>query len=318
MTFEALLEPYRAPLRLHCYRMLGSSHDSDDMVQETFARALRARDTLADPAAARAWLYRIATNACLDELDRRPRRERGIGLGPPQDPDEPLAAPRGDDEWLEPAPSAWMSAVEPGPDARYTQLESVALAFVAALHVLTPPQRAVLLLRDVVGLSAAETAATLDCSVSSANSTLHRARVALEQRVGPRGNGSPAASDVDRALLERYLRAWQHGDLDAIIALLHDDVALSMPPRPCWVAGRPDVARFFALRIHMQVRGALIDANGRPAAAFYAVKPDGTAHLFALQLFELDAGRIRTIDHFMTASALPAFVAAGVPRTLRA
>ena len=146
--------------------------------------------------------------------------------------------------------------------------ESVALAFVAALQVLTPPQRAVLLLRDVVGLSAAETAEALACSVSSANSTLHRARVALEERVGPRAGWSPEAGAVDRALLERYVRAWEKGDLDAIIALLHDDVTLSMPPSPTWIAGRADVARFFTNRVLQAVREhrfrtVLVDANGR-------------------------------------------------------
>lgn len=197
--FEALVEPHRATLRLHCYRMLGSSHDSDDMVQETFVRAFRAQHTLEDPATARAWLHRIATNVCIDELAKRPRRARGPELGPPADPEAPLAARTPDAEWLEPAPSAWLSGVTPeegSPAAQYTMKESVALAFVAALQVLTPPQRAVLLLRDVVGLSAAETAEALACSVSSANSTLHRARVAIEERVGPRAGWSPEAGPV--------------------------------------------------------------------------------------------------------------------------
>lgn len=308
MAFAQLFEPHRGPLRLHCYRMLGSSHDSDDMVQETFVRAFRAQHSLADPATARAWLYRIATNVCLDELARRPRRARGPELGPPADPDAPVLAARPDDEWLEPAPSAWLAAPL-DPAAQYSLKESVALAFVAALQILTPAQRAVLLLRDVVGLSAAETAVALDCSVSSANSTLHRARVALEERVGPRGEWSPEAVAVDRALLERYLRAWEANDLDAVLAVLHDDVTLSMPPSPTWVAGRADVARFFAARIARAVRGALVDANGAPAVAFY--RPDGA--LFALQLFA-GGSQIRTIDHFMTPSSHVAFAASGPAR----
>jgi RNA polymerase sigma-70 factor (ECF subfamily) len=315
--FESLVEPHRATLRLHCYRMLGSSHDSDDMVQETLVRAFRAQHTLEDPAAARAWLYRIATNVCIDELAKRPRRARGPELGPPADPDAPTAARTPDAEWLEPAPSAWLSGTPDAgsPDAQYTMKESVALAFVAALQVLTPPQRAVLLLRDVVGLSAAETAAALACSVSSANSTLHRARVALEERVGPRAGWSPETGVVDRALLERYLRAWEHGDLDAIIAVLHDDVTLSMPPSPTWIAGRADVARFFARRAIQAVRTAVVDANGRPGAGFY--RPgDGDAVLFALQCLEAKDGRLRVIDHFMTASSHAAFLAGGLARTL--
>jgi len=319
--FEALVEPHRATLRLHCYRMLGSSHDSDDMVQETFVRAFRAQHTLEDPATARAWLHRIATNVCIDELAKRPPRARGPELGPPSDPDAPLAASTPDAEWLEPAPSAWLSGPTPeggSPVAQYTMKESVALAFVAALQVLTPPQRAVLLLRDVVGLSAAETAEALACSVSSANSTLHRARVALEARVGPRAGWSPDAGTVDRALLERYVRAWEKGDLDSIIALLHDDVTLSMPPSPTWIAGRADVARFFANRVRQAVRAALVDANGRTGAGFYRLDDDGKGAFFALQVFEAKDGRIRVIDHFMTASSHTAFFAGGLARTLAA
>jgi len=325
--FEALVEPYRATLRLHCYRLLGSAHDSDDMVQETFVRAFRARHTLQDPGRARAWLHRIATNVCLDELAKRPRRARGPELGPPADPDAPPAASTPDAEWLEPAPSAWLSGVTPelvSPVAQYTLKESIALAFVAALQVLTPSQRAVLLLRDVVGLSALETAEALACSVSSANSTLHRARVALEERVGPRAGWSPEeVGTVDRALLERYVRTWEKGDLDAIIALLHDDVTLSMPPRPTWIAGRAGVARFFTNRVLEAVREhrfrtAVVEANGRTGAGFYRLGDDGQATFFALQVLEAKNGRIRVIDHFMSASSHAAFFAGGLPRTLPA
>ena len=324
--FEALVEPHRATLRLHCYRMLGSSHDSDDMVQETFVRALRAQHTLEDPAAARTWLHRIATNVCIDELAKRPRRARGPELRPPADPDTPLLAGTPDAEWLEPAPSAWLSGATPegcSPAAQYTRKESVALAFVAALQVLTPSQRAVLLLRDVVGLSAVETAEALACSVSSANSTLHRARVALDARVGPRADWSPEPGAVDRALLERYMRAWEKGDLDTIVALLHEDVTLSMPPSPTWIAGRADVARFFTNRLMQAVRErrfrtALVDANGGTSAGFYRLGDDGEGAFFALQVLETKDGRIRVIDNFMSASAHAAFFAGGLPRTLAA
>jgi RNA polymerase sigma-70 factor (ECF subfamily) len=325
-SFEALVEPHRATLRLHCYRMLGSSHDSDDMVQETFVRALRSAHTLEDPATARAWLYRIATNVCIDELAKRPRRARGPELRPPADPDAPPADRTPDAEWLEPMPSAWLAGTtdaDNSPAALYTMKESVALAFVAALQVLTPSQRAVLLLRDVVGLSAAETASALSCSVASANSTLHRARVALEERVGPRAAWSPEIAPVDRALLERYVRAWEKGDLDAIIALLHDDVTLSMPPSPTWIAGRADVARFFTNRVTDAVREhrfrtALLEVNGGVGAGFYRIEDDGNAVFFALQVLEANEHRIRVIDHFMTASSHAAFFAGGLPRTIAA
>ncbi|HMJ54531.1 MAG TPA: RNA polymerase subunit sigma-70 [Polyangiaceae bacterium] len=324
--FEALVEPHRATLRLHCYRMLGSSHDSDDMVQETLVRAFRAQHTLEDPASARAWLHRIATNVCLDELAKRPRRARGPELGPPGDPDAPPVARTPDAEWLEPAPSAWLVGAAPegsNPAAQYTMKESVALAFVAALQVLTPSQRAVLLLRDVVGLSAAETAEALACSVSSANSALHRARVTLEERVGPRAGWSPEQGTVDRALLERYVRAWEKGDLDTIIALLHEDVTLSMPPSPTWIAGRPDVARFYTNRVYQAVRDhrfrtVLVEANGRVGAGFYRLGDDGQAAFFALQVLEGKDGRIHVIDHFMTASSHEAFFAEGLARTIAA
>jgi RNA polymerase sigma-70 factor (ECF subfamily) len=324
--FEALVEPHRATLRLHCYRMLGSSHDSDDMVQETFVRAFRAQHTLADPATARAWLYRIATNVCIDELAKRPRRARGPELGPPADPDAAPAARTPDAEWLEPAPSVWLSGIGPestSPAAQYTVKESVALAFVAALQVLTPPQRAVLLLRDVVGLSATETAQALACSESSANSTLHRARVALEERVGPRAGWSPEARSVDRVLLERYVKAWEKGDLDAIIALLHDDVTLSMPPSPTWIAGRAAVARFFnnrtlqAVREH-RFRAVVVEANGCAGGGFYHQRDGEQWPFFALQLLEARDGRIRVIDHFMSESSHAAFFTTGLARSLKA
>jgi RNA polymerase sigma-70 factor (ECF subfamily) len=306
--------------------MLGSSHDSEDMVQETFVRALKAQHTLADPATARAWLYRIATNVCIDELGKRPRRARGPELGPPADPDAPPTAATSDSEWLEPAPSAWLSDSTPerhDPGVQYSLKESVALAFVAALQVLTPAQRAVLLLRDVVGLSAAETAEALSCSLSSVNSTLHRARLALEERVGPRASWSPEAQPVDWPLLERYVRAWEQGDLDVIIGLLHEEVTLSMPPSPTWISGRANVARFFTNRVRQAVQEhrfytALVPANGAPSAGFYRRGDDGQLIFFALQVLAAKDGRIRVIDHFMSASAHAAFFAAGLAPTLPA
>jgi RNA polymerase sigma-70 factor (ECF subfamily) len=320
LSFGKLVEPHRKSVRLHCYRMLGSAYDCEDMVQETFVRALRALDSLVEPAAARGWLYRIATNVCLDELQKRAPRVRGPELGPPSRPEATSPAPLPDEAWLEPMPSAWLTQADPA--ARYSLKESVALAFVAALQILTPAQRAVLLLRDVVGLSAEETASALACSVSAANSMLHRARVTLEERTGPRDSWSPdPAAAVDRALLERYLRAWESEDLDTIVALLHEDVTLSMPPVPRWLSGSADVGLFF--RTHVQpsakiqlFRAALVEANGALSVAFYRVRDDGQAHLFAIQTYELSGGRIREIDHFMSKRSLVAFVAQGLATTI--
>src|SRR5687768_33377 len=175
-SFIAAVEPLRGALRVHCYRMLGSSHDGDDVVQETMLRAWRSRDSLKDPALLRAWLYRIATNTCLDELKRRPRRALASDLYPPAaDLRGPIAPPLEEPVWLEPMPDSWLAAVEPAdPGARYTLKERVALAFVAALQCRTPLQRATLLLRDVVGLSAEETAESLTVTTSGANSALFR------------------------------------------------------------------------------------------------------------------------------------------------
>jgi RNA polymerase sigma-70 factor (ECF subfamily) len=320
-TFEEIVEPHRPRLRLHCYRMLGSSSDAEDTVQETLTRAFRSRHTLADDAMVRPWLYRIATNVCLDELKSRARRVRGPELGPPSDPDAPPAPATPESEWIEPCPSGWLGHTDP--QSAYTIKESVALAFIAALQVLTPAQRAVLLLRDVVGLSAEETATALDTSVSAANSALHRAREALEQRVGPRASWSPdAGAPVDRTLLERYLRVWESSDLDAIVALLHEEVVLSMPPYPTWIRGRANVARFYAHRVRRAVaerrfRTLALDANGRPAVAFYRIEEadtTGVAHFLALQVLELTPDGVIAIDHFMGKSALRPFFAAGLPR----
>jgi len=320
LGFVKLVEPHRKSVRLHCYRMLGSAHDCEDMVQETFVRALRSLHTLSEPAAVRGWLYRIATNVCLDELQKRAPRVRGPELGPPSRPEATSPAPLSDEAWLEPMPSVWLTGADPA--AHYSLKESVALAFVAALQVLTPAQRAVLLLRDVVGLSAEETARSLACSVSAANSMLHRARVTLEERVGARSGWStePGAA-VDRALLERYMRAWESGDLDTIVALLHEDVTLSMPPIPRWLAGSADVGLFFRTHVHGSLRlrpfrTAFVEANGALGVAFYRAREDGRAHFFAIQVFELSGARIRAIDHFMSKSSLLVFVAEGQATTI--
>lgn len=318
--FDELVEPYRARLRLHCYRMLGASCDAEDMVQESLARAFRSLATLQDRALVRPWLYRIATNVCLDELARRPRRARGIEVGPAYDPDLPPPPATPDAEWIEPAPAAWLAGEDP--HSQYTARESVALAFVAALQVLTPAQRAVLLLRDVVGLSAEEAASTLGTTLSAVNSALHRARSALEAKVGPRESWSPdAAEPVDRGLLERYLSAWQSGDLQAVVALLHAEATFSMPPIPAWFAGRAAIARFFANRFCASLRaarfrGSIIEVNSQPAIAFYRPQDDGLAHLFAIHVVAARGGYISEVDHVMTKSALVAFRAAGLADTV--
>jgi RNA polymerase sigma-70 factor (ECF subfamily) len=304
-AFEELVAPHRAEIRLHCYRMLGSSHDGDDMVQETLVRAWRARESQEDPHAARAWLYRIATNVCLDELARRPKRGIPSGVGAPLDPGKDPAAP-GEEQWVEPCPDAWLEGAPRDPAAGVELKESIALAFVVALQVLTPPQRAVLLLRDVVGLSADEAAEALDMSVSAANSALHRARTAVSDAPAPK-------PDVDEELLARYVRAWEAADVDAILALLHEEVTAAMPPSPSWVSGRAAFEVFMRRRIMPRVvasgggRFVRCDANGQPAFGFYRGGEAEAVHIPTVR-----GGKVVAIDHFMMPSLFPIF---GLPLT---
>jgi RNA polymerase sigma-70 factor, ECF subfamily len=307
-TFLDATMPIRPELRLHCYRMLGSSHDSDDVVQETLLRAWRSRASLKDPARVRPWLYRIATNVCLDELGERPRRALPVDAHPAAaDPRAPIAPAILEPVWLEPAPDAWLSGVGAAdPASRYALKESVALAFVAALQTLTPVQRAALLLRDVVGLSAEETAAALEVSVAAANSALFRARAAVEARfAGPdRAEAAPSArEDVDEVVLAEYVRALEHADIDALVALFRDDMKTTMPPSPTWVHGRAANAVFYRDMFARNGPGAFrfvrTAANGQPALAFYRPTPEGPHALRAIELLETRDGGLRSIHHFM-------------------
>jgi RNA polymerase sigma-70 factor, ECF subfamily len=310
-AFEQLVRPHRDELRLHCYRMLGSSHDADDTVQEALVRAWRAQDSLDDPRAARAWLYRIVTNVCLDELARRPKRALPSSAGPEGDPKAPPVPPS-EQAWIEPCPTAWLGQSARDPAAKFEQKESVALAFLAALQGLTPPQRAVLLLRDVVGLTAEEVAKALEMTVPAAKSALHRARAAASGLEHP-----PDEEEVDRDLLARYVRAWEAADADAMIALLHDEVVLAMPPSPTWFSGRASVAAFvhgyIVPRARLQpVRFVPTSANGEAAFAVYR-EQWGAFHLEAIQMVTARAGAVASIDHFLMPDVFDAF---GVSRTL--
>jgi RNA polymerase sigma-70 factor (ECF subfamily) len=303
-AFEELVAPHRDELRLHCYRMLGSSHDGDDMVQETLVRAWRAKDSLDDPRSARPWLYRIATNVCLDEIARRPKRALPMSAAPASDPAMPPAPPA-ERTWVEPCPSAWLSGSSGDPSARIELRESVALAFVAALQLLTAPQRAVLLLRDVVGLTAEEAAAALEMTIPAANSALHRARVAVEERPVVHGE------DVDAALLARYVKAWEAADVEAIVALLHDEVTASMPPSPTWFAGRAAFETFLRRVILprlLEEPAKLVrrDANGQAAFGFYRQQL-GAFRLEALHLVAARGGQFVSIDHCMMPEVFDAF-----------
>jgi RNA polymerase sigma-70 factor (ECF subfamily) len=321
--FLRLVAPHRGALRLHCYRMLGSTHDGDDALQETLVRAWRARDSLADEAALRPWLVRIATNACLDELRSRKHRPLPSDVVPPADPTAPPQPASPEATWLEPCPDAWLGGQSRDPAAAYELKESVALAFVAALQCLSAQQRAVLLLRDVVGMPADEASSALGLSVSAANSALHRARTALRERLrgraarehteGPEERAAvDATSDFDEELLGRYIRAWQTLDLQALVALLHEDITVSMPPSPTWIRGRDAAATFFAAHLIPRFKGIPLTlvratANGQPALVFYE---SGALH--GMDVFRMRAGRIVELHHFHDPRSFAAF---GFPRT---
>ena len=303
--FIQLFDRHRHELRLHCYRMLGSSLDSEDMLQETVARAWRAKEQVRDPASARAWLYRIATNVCLDELGRRQRRCLPQEAGPPAQTVDLSTAATDIDRWLQPCPDVWLDGVVSDPAARYEQRECIALAFVAALHHLSPTQRATLLLRDVVGFSAEETAQALELSVEAANSALFRARTAVEAKTARREPSAYAANAADvEGLLARYLQAWNELDIDRFVALLHEDVATSMPPYSMWIAGRAANIAFYTPMFEAQRKtsfvATLTAANGRPAFAFYrATAADEPFRLRAIQHVDVRERKIVNIDHFV-------------------
>jgi RNA polymerase sigma-70 factor, ECF subfamily len=314
--FLRSVEPLRPAIRLHCYRMLGSSHDGDDVAQETLLRAWRARESLGDPERLRPWLYRIATNVCLDELKRRPRRLLVSDASPPSEDAGPPFARVDEPVWLEPMPDAWLAGAEPtDPHARYALKESVALAFIAVLHCLSAVQRATLLLRDVVGLSAEETADALGIGVAAANSALFRARAAIEAKLGGCDASAVARhAEVDEALLAQYVHAFEEANLDAIVALLHEEVRTTMPPVPLWVAGRAANERFyrrlFGTLLPGQYRHLRVGANAVPAPASSRRASPGAPHtLAAIQLVTTRDGAIVGVDHFMMSEVLPLFAA---------
>ncbi|HEY8090777.1 MAG TPA: RNA polymerase subunit sigma-70 [Polyangiaceae bacterium] len=313
--FLQLVQPHERALRLHCYRMLGSSHDSDDVMQETLVRAWRSRSSLDVSAMLRPWLYRIATNVCLDELKNRKQRPLPSSAVPPSDGSTGPAPANPEATWLEPCPDAWMEGTAVDPGAAYELKESVALAFVAALQCLSAQQRAVLLLRDVVGMPADETAEALGMTVAAANSTLHRARAAARERTGGREGDelARAPAEVDEDLLKRYVAAWGAMDLDAFVSLLHDDVVLTMPPSPTWTRGKAATAAFYGTHAFVTLRGHALDlvpvgSNGQPAVAFYV---DGA--LRAIHVVRIWQGRVVEAHHFMGRDCLAAF---GLPETL--
>jgi RNA polymerase sigma-70 factor (TIGR02960 family) len=309
-AFRRLTEPYRRELQAHCYRMLGSLQDAEDAVQDTLLAAWQGLAEFEERASVRTWLYRIATNRCLNVLRTASRRPAMAWNIPGIEPPEPTRL--GEATWLEPYPDALLAdaAGAPiGPEARYEQAESISLAFVTALQVLPPRQLAVLVLRDVLGFHATEVAGMLDSTVESVTSALKRARASLERR-----RAAAAGSPAEAATVAKFTRAYESADLDALVALLTDDAFMSMPPIPFEYEGRDAVARFCASLFAVGRRIDLVPtrANGQPAFGSYVRTPSGARQATGLVTITLAGDRICATSRFET-SVLPWF---GLPLSL--
>ena len=290
-AFQHLVEPYRHALEVHCYRMLGSAQDAEDLAQETLLRAWRALERFEPRVQFQTWLYRIATNACLDELERRPRRPQPVDPFPGRFPGQP-AAPTYD------------------PAARYAIREGMELALLRAIQEVPGRQRAVLIFRDVLGWTSPEVAELLQTTVASVNSALQRARATIDHLL-PDAPLRAAASD-ERELMNRYVAAFEHADMDGLVALLREDAVLRMPPEPSLGGGR-EIARFFLDVAHgdlTRIRHRPTWANGRPAVTIEVRAEDDTWTPEGISVLRIEAGQIAGIDAFLDPALLPRF---GVP-----
>jgi RNA polymerase sigma-70 factor (ECF subfamily) len=291
-AFRQLVEPYRHPLEVHCYRILGSAQDAEDLAQETLLRAWRALERFEPRAQFQTWLYRIATNACLDELERRPRRPEPVDPFPDR-PSEELASPTYD------------------PAARYAIREGMELALVRAIQELPGRQRAVLIFRDVLGWSAQEVGEVLQSTVASVNSALQRARATIERHLPE--TTSAVADPLERELLDRYVAAFEHADMDGLVALLREDATLRMPPQPS-LGGGLRIARFLLEDVARgdlsRIRYRPTWANGRPAATIELRAEGGAWIPHGISVLEIEGGQIVGIDAFLDPTLLARF---GVP-----
>jgi RNA polymerase sigma-70 factor, ECF subfamily len=321
-AFGRLVEPYRGELRAHCYRMLGSYADAEDALQETLLRAWRGLSRFEERSSLRSWLYRIATNACLRAIEKRPKRILPIDYAPAADPHDGPGDPVREPVWLEPYPDTQLGLEGPaGPDARYEQREGVELAFIAALQHLPARQRAVLILRDVLGFSARETADVLETTPVSVDSALQRAHKTVDERL-PRQTQQQTLrllgdNELSR-LVERYVAAWQRNDVDAVVSMLAEDAKMTMPPLPSWYSSRDQVAAFLREYVLAKTkRWQLIptSANGQPALAGYLWDEQTQAFTpYCLYVLTLRHDQIEEITAFVTPQTfqhlnLPEFVA---------
>jgi RNA polymerase sigma-70 factor (TIGR02960 family) len=317
-AFQQLTEPYRRELLVHCYRMLGSFQDAEDALQDTLLSAWQGLGQFEGRSALRTWLYRVATNRCLNARRAASRRPAKGWDVPGVEPPEPTRL--GEVVWLEPYPDVLLQGtldMPLGPEARFEQAEAVSLAFVTALQVLPPRQVAVLVLRDVLGFHAEEVAEMLGSSLGSVNSALKRARATLKRRMSATADREPPpapGSPHENAVVESFVHAWESADLGALVGLLTDDVFISMPPMPFEYEGRDLVARFCSGIFEAGRRFELVPtrANGQPAFGVYLRSPAGVSHGVGLYVLTLAGERICAMTRFEN-SVLPSF---GLPRWL--
>jgi RNA polymerase sigma-70 factor (ECF subfamily) len=317
---EGRLEQHRRELTAHCYRMLASPFEAEDAVQETMLRAWRSLDRFEGRAALRSWLYRIATNVCLDMLDGRQRRARPMDLGPALAPEISNLNALPEVTWVEPVPDALVVPASDDPAEAAVARETLRLAFVAALQHLPPRQRAVLILCEVLRWKATEVAELLETSVASVNSALQRARATLaEADVGAATAPAAELSEADRELLSRYVEAFERYDIPALTSLIHEDATQSMPPYDLWMQGRDDIFTWW-LGPGAGCRGSRLlptsGANGLPAFAQYKPSPDGGWEPWSINVLRLSRGRIAEFTFFLDTQAL--FPLFGLPPRLDA
>ena len=311
--FVTLADPFRGELLAHCYRMLGSIHDADDAVQDALLRAWRGLPRFEGRSTTRSWLYKITTNACLNAIARQPKgRVLPVDFGEAADPHGGAGVPLVESVWMQPYPDERLDLGDDraAPDARYDRRESVELAFVAALQHLPPNQRAVLIMREVLGFSAKECADTLDTTVASINSALQRARKTIDDKLPERSQQTTLRAlddDAVRALVERYVDAWERGDVGAVVAMLTDDATFSMPPNVAWFSGREAIEAFLPTGpMSMPRRFVPVEANGQVAFGTYLLE-DGRFRANAIHLIDFRGEQIRDITAFLDRAVFSEF-----------
>lgn len=307
--FAAMVAPFRRELRAFCYRMAGSLDEADDLLQESLLRAWRGLAGFEGRASVRTWLYRVTASACIDALKKRTARKRAEEHGPPADPHGPAVAPQ-PGEWIGPCPPALYADELASPEARYGARESVGFAFLAALQLLPAKQRAVLVACDVLGWSAEECASLVDSNATAVASALRRARETIAERTAA---WQPKQPDSDtRALLARWIDAWERVDAAALVRLLHADAAMSMPPLPIWHHGADAIAQSIDAMVFASCRAGdfrarSCEANGLPALAIYRRGDDGVFAPYALHVLAWDGDRVRSFTAFLDTTLFAAF-----------